>query len=148
MKPLRRAFPFITAALSAVVMSGCDRARPNQPPQINRLAKIETRAVIGPDGPTHGILVAVDAPDAATFGDLMPHIVTTIKNQRINSPPNTSFLLITVIGAVSASDFQRHWEANTVDDKVVQDFLSQMTKAEVLHGTPDGKSLDSASLRK
>jgi hypothetical protein len=114
----------------------------------NRLTKIETVATNGPNGPTHGILVSVDAPDVATFSALMPTIVATFKNQRMTSPPDTSFLLITVVGSVSAAEFKRLWGEGTANDKIVGAFLSQMTKADVLHGTAEGKPLDSASLLK
>jgi len=110
------------------------------------LAKIETVATSGTEGPLHGILVSVDAPDPAMFGSLMPEIVSTFKNQRGISPPDTSFMLITVIGGVSATDFKRLWDENTAGDPIVEFFLSQMTKADVLQGTPDGKPLSSASL--
>ncbi len=114
----------------------------------NRLAKIETVAVSGPNGPTHGIFVSVDAPDATTFATLMPTIVASIKNQRMISPPDTSFLLVTVIGNLSAADFKRLWDKETADNKIVEAFLSRMSKADVLHGTAQGQPLDSASLLK
>jgi hypothetical protein len=129
--------------LSSLFGGGSESQKPS-----NRLTKIETVATNGPNGATHGILVSVDAPDAATFSALMPTIIATFKNQRMVSPPDTSFLLITVVGSVSAAEFKRLWDHCTANDQIVGAFLSQMIKADVLNGTAEGKPLNSASLRK
>lgn len=148
MKPLHRKLMFIAAVLIPVTgLTSCHRRSPDQSLPVNRLAKIETISVTGPNGPTHGMLVSVDAADATTFGTLMPSIVATVKKQRTISPPDTSFLLITLIGPVSAAEFKRLWDAHAANDRELQAFLSRLTQAEVLHGTAEGKPLNSASLR-
>lgn len=127
--------------LFSFLFRGGDSGKP-----ANRLAKFETIAVNGPSGPTHGIVMSVNAPDASTFGALMPEIVATFRNQRMISPPDTSFLLITIIGDVTSAEFKQHWDSVAKEDQGVQFFLSQMTKADALHGQPDGTPLDSVSL--
>ena len=75
----------------------------------NRLTRIETAAANDPSAPTHGILMNIDAPEPDALGELMPQIVAAFIRHRMISPPDTSFLLITVIGSVSANSFPRPW---------------------------------------
>src|SRR5262245_44244666 len=88
-------------------LAAADAGAPGGAPQApakptNRLAEIVTKALESPSGPTHGIMMSVDAPDAATFATLMPGLVAAFKKEHATAPADTSVLVVSLIGDVSA----------------------------------------------
>jgi hypothetical protein len=112
----------------------------------NRLRSIETRQVDGPHGVASAIMIAVDVPEPDSAGKLVGEVVYGFKHQRICSPPDTEMMVITVTGPLSAVGFRDLWRAASKDDTVVGAFMSRMTTADVMQGSPEGQPLSRASL--
>lgn len=113
---------------------------------MNQIAKLETVRLESADGPKTAIIVAVDLDDPTQLDSFMPTIVEKIKLQRTCSPPDTSLLLITLIGDTSADAFAASWSAHIADDQIMAFYMSRMSKADVVHGTKDGRTLGVVSL--
>jgi hypothetical protein len=73
-------------------------------------------------------------------------VVEKFKAQRMASPPETSGLLITLIGNVSAEKFSERWAAATVADPILAFFMSGMHIADVIVGTKAGGIEETDSL--
>lgn len=112
----------------------------------NQIEEIEVVPVDGPEGPTMAMLIGVDIADAASAPEFVRAVLERFKLHRMISPPETSMLLITLIGDFSAGAFAEHWKAVAKADATAQTFMSQMVVADVIQGTPSGEQLSSASL--
>jgi hypothetical protein len=55
-------------------------------------------------------------------------------------------LLITLVGGFPADQFAARWNELVQHDAVVQQFISQMSVADVVQGTKTGQELSKASL--
>ena len=112
----------------------------------NVIAQIETVPLESPTGPTHGIMVAlnVDTPgQTATFAS---EVIDTFMAHRMCSPPDTSVLVVSVIGPVDLFTFRQVWVDRAAQDQALGYFLRQMSTAECVHGTRSGLVLETVSL--
>lgn len=109
------------------------------------LARIQTVEVDGPDGPMIAIMANFNFEPPLT--DAMVHgAVDTIRNQRMCSPPETSALLVTIIGDVTLDEFVPKWHEAIAADAAMSVFMPMMAIADVMRGTDSGKLLESGSL--
>jgi hypothetical protein len=113
---------------------------------MNTISNIQIVRMDGEAGPIHAIMMGLDIDDPAGIDDFMPTVIEKIKFQRMVSPKDTSMMLITIIGNLTAEAFNTSFAAHAANDKVLGVFMSRMNKADVIHGTKDGKALDRASL--
>lgn len=114
--------------------------------QTNNIAKIETVNLNGPNGPMTAIMISLNIYDLVTVPAFIQEVITTFKSQRMLSPPNTSGMLVTIMGSLPAESFAQHWRAAAQTDQSMAFFMSQMTIADVMQGTPAGQMLSKASL--
>ena len=68
------------------------------------------------------------------------------KLQRMCSPPDTNFMLVTIVTEMPVAVFVKRWTQLAADDQVLSFFMSRMRKADVLRGTAAGQTLETASL--
>ncbi len=113
---------------------------------MNSIKQIQTVALQGPKGPANAMMIAIDIGDANAAEGFIQQVVEQFKVNRMLAPPDTSMLLITSVGDVSADRFARQWNEITQQDDVVRAFMAQMTVADVIQGTETGKQLSKASL--
>lgn len=113
----------------------------------NRIQKLYTTPLESANGTVLAIMMALDVFDLERTDEFIQSAIEKFKAQRMCSPPETSVLLVTIVGAMSAEDFAQRWKAIASTDKVFHHFMSQLETAEVLHGTSAGQVLDTASLR-
>jgi hypothetical protein len=112
----------------------------------NRIDNIATRVVKRDGQKTPVILLGLGVDDLGSVDQFMTDVVTTFRNHRMISPPETSVLLVTLVGALDAQGFKERWAREVEGDPVVGSFMQKMTDAAVLSGTADGKVLGAASL--
>ena len=110
------------------------------------LRRLETQALNGPDGPTHGIFVGFDIDDRKSIPELVSVLAERFKVQRMVSPPDTSLLFVSVIGDFDSSSFVEAWQPMVKRDPALSLFISQLQLAGLVHGTRDGRVLAEASL--
>ena len=100
---------------------------------------------------THGIMVAVNADDAGMTTAFVEELARTIALQRMCSPPDTSVLVVSVIGRFDGDDFLEAWRTALSKDapeiKALQFFLSEMQTATVVHSKRDGTVLQTLQLK-
>jgi hypothetical protein len=113
---------------------------------VNSVAQVKTIATNGPKGPTIAMMMAVDIGDAANGEVFVSEVAEQFKLHRTIVPPNTSMLLVTLVGDLSADRFASHWRDVVRQDGVVRAYMSLMQVADVIQGTKSGQQLSKASL--
>lgn len=94
----------------------------------------------------HALFLALDVADPTDLLGFLEDVVTRFKRERMAGPPDTRFLLITVIGEVSAEHFVAAWHAATASDAPAHALLGMLHRADVMQGTPEGGVIGQASL--
>ena len=113
---------------------------------MNSVTQIKTVDVEGPDGPATAIMIAVDIDDPSTAEAFVSEVAEQFKVHRTVSPPDTSMLLVTLVGGLTAERFAAKWREVERTDPVVHAYMSLMVVADVIQGTKSGKQLSTASL--
>ena len=113
----------------------------------NRIRSLDTKTLDSPNGPIVAIMMAVDVFDANRLIDFMPIVVDKFKAHRLCSPPETSALLVTLIGDISAEQFVQQWVSLASKDQILHHFMTEMQLADVLLGTEFGEVREMVSLR-
>jgi len=93
------------------------------------------------------MMIALNVDDPAGAERFVSEIGEQFKLQRTLAPPDTSMLMVSIIGPLSAGRFAEYWRALTQRDDVIRAYMTLMTVAEVIQGTPSGQQLSKASLR-
>jgi hypothetical protein len=112
----------------------------------NRIAEVKTVQLQSDGGPFHALMMALDVNEPAEADHFIPEVAQRFKVQRMASPPDTSALLITIIGELPASSFAQGWQRLRTSDEILNVFMSQMRKADIIRGTRAGQMLESVSL--
>ena len=112
----------------------------------NEIVRMQTTELDSPLGPTHGVMIAVNIDTPRESGSFATHVIGQFKLHRMCSPPDTSVLVISIMGPVDLMAFHQAWAAATRDDEVLRLFLSSMQVANCVHGTRSGKVIETVSL--
>jgi hypothetical protein len=112
----------------------------------NTINKIETKELVTNKGNTNGIFMALDIYDKNNSDTFIAEVINKFTMHKMISPPNTSILLITIIGDLSAEEFCNKWKSLMDIDFTAKTILSMLDKASVVHGTNEGKVIDEKSL--
>jgi hypothetical protein len=110
----------------------------SEPPLTHRIVKCETRLLTAADGPKSGIFIAADLYSPSALDALIHDLVERFKVHRMISPPETSLLLITVIGDCDPSDVAARWRRRAAEDKIAAVWMARMEKADVGVGPSSG----------
>jgi hypothetical protein len=94
----------------------------------------------------HALFMALDLADPARLLGFLEEVVTRFKHERMAGPPDARFMLITVIGDVSASDFAQAWQASIANDAPARALLGTLHQADVMQGDAQGRMIAQASL--
>jgi hypothetical protein len=103
----------------------------SEPPLTHKIVQCETRLLTSEQGPKAGIFIAADLYNASAIDALIHDLVERFKIQRMISPPETSLLLITVIGECDPRDFATRWRKRAAEDKIAAVWMARMDKADV-----------------
>ena len=112
----------------------------------NEIVKMQTVPLKLPSGPAHAIMIAVNVERPEESASFASHVIERFKVQRLCSPPDTSVLVVSVIGPVDFTAFTEAWIVAAGTDKGLREFLSRMQTAECVHGTEAGDVIATASL--
>jgi hypothetical protein len=113
---------------------------------VNEIAQVKTVAVAGPGGPAHAMMIAVNIGDPSSAEDFVGRVMEQFLASRMLAPPDTTLLLVTLIGNLTAQRFAARWQQLAERDEAVRAFMSLMTIADAVQGTPVGQELSKASL--
>ena len=111
----------------------------------NQIVRIETVDLERGNEPITGIKIAVDCYDLSGAESLVSEVVDKFLVHRMCSPPETSLLLITLMGALKPEEFASFWKKHLEQNEALGFFMSQMEKADVA-GMSENQELLQASL--
>jgi len=112
----------------------------------NKIKQIETKVLPSENGSIHAIFIALDIYDKNNSDDFIAEVVEKFTMQKMISLPDTTFLLVTIIGELSAEEFYHRWKSLIDKDVIAKTLVSMLNKAVVVYGTNDGKIIDEKSL--
>jgi len=115
---------------------------------MNAITELKTLSLDSSDGRVAAIIMSLKIADSENADLFLLEVAEKFKRQRTSSPPETSFLLVTIVGEMTAAQFAMQWLKLAAQDQVLGSFMSQMQKAEVLRGTAAGQTLETVSLMK
>lgn len=76
----------------------------------------------------------------------MTEVGAAFRSQRMISPPETRALFVTLLGALTATEFKRRWAEQSRRDPALRSIMVRMETAAVLHWERDGTVIDHLSL--
>jgi len=94
----------------------------------------------------HALFMTLDVAEPTRLVGFLEDVITRFKAERMAGPPDAHFLLITVVGDVSAAEFADAWRASTVQDAPARALLGMLRQADVMQGSASGHVLGQASL--
>jgi len=94
----------------------------------------------------HALFIALDIAEPSRLLGFLEEVVTRFKHERITGPPDARFMLITLVGDVSAADFAQAWRASIANDAPARALLGAMHQADAMHGDAHGRVIGQASL--
>lgn len=95
------------------------------------IVQCETKATDSPTGRKAVILLAANIQEAAAQEDLVRAMIQKFLLQRMISPPDTSLLLVTIVGPCDRRVFAARWRELAAADKAISVFMARMEKADV-----------------
>jgi hypothetical protein len=113
---------------------------------VNSIAQVKAVTLEGPNGPANALMMALTIEDPTTAEAFVEQVAEQFKVHRMLAPPDTSMLLITLVGGLSAERFAGRWRDIEQHDEVMRAFMAQMAVADVIQGTKTGQQLSKASL--
>jgi hypothetical protein len=98
------------------------------------------------DGGGHALIIALEVAEPSRLLGFLEDVVTRFKAERMTGPADAQFLLITLVGEVSAAEFAGAWRASIANDIPARALLGTMQRADVMHGDATGCVIGQASL--
>ena len=114
--------------------------RKNKRVEYPHLARVQTVRLEGEHEEVTAILANFNF-DAPLTSEMVGEAIEVFNYQRTLSPADTSMLLITIVGSVTAQEFAQEWRKVGATDEVLQAYLSQMQSADVV-SAPDGRTAE------
>ena len=94
----------------------------------------------------HALFMTLDVAEPSRLVGFLEDVVTRFKIERMSGPADARFMLITVVGDVSADEFADAWRDATAHDAPARALLGAMHQADVMQGDAAGRVLGQASL--
>ena len=94
------------------------------------IVQTDTKTMASPGKNKNIILLAANLQATAAQEEMILGLFERFKLQRMMSPPDTSMLLITVIGPCDAGSFVARWRQLVAADPIATVFMSRMEKAD------------------
>ena len=116
----------------------------------NQIRAVTFRSVApDPDGAAeggHALFVALDVADLARLTGFLEEVVMRFKAERMAGPPDARFMLITLVGELSAGDFAQAWQGAIANDPPARALLGTLHQADVMQSDAAGRIIGQASL--
>jgi hypothetical protein len=100
-------------------------------PPTHKIVRCDTQLVNSEDGPKSVIILGADLYEASALEKLMSELVERFKVHRMISPPDTSLMVITIIGPCEVLDVAARWRKLAAADEVTAFWMSRMEKADI-----------------
>ena len=94
----------------------------------------------------HALFIALEIPDPPRLFGFLEEVVMRFKAERMAGPPDARFMLITLVGAISAADFAQAWQGAIANDAPARALLGELHQADVMQSDADGLVIGQASL--
>jgi hypothetical protein len=94
----------------------------------------------------HALFMVLELAEPTRLLGFLEDVVSRFKRERMAGPPDARFLLITLVGDVSASEFAQAWQAATANDAPARALMGMFHRADVMQGNALGHVLGQASL--
>jgi hypothetical protein len=95
----------------------------------------------------HALFIVLDVAEPTQLLGFLEDVVTRFKREHMAGPPTAKYLLITLVGEVSAGEFAQAWQAVTANDAPARALIGMLERADVMQGDAQGGVLGQASLR-
>jgi hypothetical protein len=102
--------------------------------------------VAGEGAGGHALFLTLELGDPTGLWSFLEDVVTRFKHERVTGPADARFMLITVIGDVSAADFAQAWQGAVANDAPARALLGMMQQADVMQGIAPDRLIGHASL--
>jgi hypothetical protein len=114
----------------------------------NQIRAVTFRPVASGDGGEggHALVMSLEVAEPSRLVGFLEDVVTRFKKEWMAGPPDARFMLITVVGDVSAADFAAAWHASTANDAPARALLGTMHQADIMQGDAHGGVLGQTSL--
>ena len=103
----------------------------SDPPPTHKIVQCETKLLDSADGPKHCMMIAADLHVPAALDVLVGELVERFKLHRMISSPDTSLLLVTIIGPCEPADFVSRWQEKVESDQIATVWMKRMEKADL-----------------
>jgi hypothetical protein len=113
---------------------------------MNEVKQLKTVQLPTHDGPAYAILLALDIYDPATAPTFLAQALEQFKMQWMIGPPQTTHLLITLVGDLPVAQFIHYWQGHQATDPVLKTIMGLMQVADIRRGSATGELLEEASL--
>ena len=113
---------------------------------MNEVVQIKTEQLDDDEGTTHAMFVALRVSDPMSVEKFIKEVAQKALSHRMVSPPDTSMILFTITGELTAARFRQLWQRHVSPQTPMGVFMSRMRVADAIHGTSDGQVLDQCSL--
>jgi hypothetical protein len=114
----------------------------------NQIRAVTFRPVAaGPDREGgHALFMVLDVAQPERLVGFLDDVVTRFKRERMAGPPDARFMLITVVGGVSAADFAGAWHAAIASDAPARALLGMLHQADVMQRDAEDRIVGQVSL--
>lgn len=92
------------------------------------------------------LFMTLEVAEPSGLIGFLEDVITRFKAEQIAGPPDARFLLITLVGDVSAAEFADAWRAATAHDAPARALLGALHQADVMQGDAHGVVIGQASL--
>jgi hypothetical protein len=110
----------------------------SEPPPTHKILRCETKWLDSKDGPKSAIFMAADLYSVSALDALISDLLERFKVHRMVSHPDTSVLLVTIIGPCEGSDVAARWRKRAAEDEIAGFWMARMERADVGVGPAAG----------
>lgn len=113
----------------------------------NQIRDVSFTMATEPSGESaHALAITLEVSDPARLLGLLEEVVMRFKQAMMTGPRDTRFMLITVMGGISAQDFAQDWQAAIDNDAPARALLGTLHQADVMQGDAKGRMIAQVSL--
>ncbi|NUM47041.1 MAG: hypothetical protein HUU38_20265 [Anaerolineales bacterium] len=113
---------------------------------MNELKQLKTISRQTCDGHTYAILLALDIYDPTTAREFLEQVLEKFKMHWMIGPPQTTHLLVTLMGDLSAPQFVALCQEKMDTDPILRAIVSRLKVADVWRGASSGAMLEQETL--
>jgi hypothetical protein len=94
----------------------------------------------------HALFLSLEVAEPTRLLGFLEEVVMRFKREQMTGPADARFMLITVLGEISAADFAQAWQGAIANDAPARALMGMLQQADVMQGDAQGRVLGQASL--